>query len=1180
MNIFKKCKVLRKIGFTLLITVFLAEIFTNCFVMEAHAASTSSVSIAGVSLPSDSDLANQMESLGLSSEEPVRYSASGKEIDKTKNPLGADNTVVNRTYQLAYTYRNSKDGKDMLNTYDSFGSGNVNLFQGPSSYTYSTSIAASASSASGSFSACHRCLAAVDTDGNGTQEVANVGYVISGNSIKLQLFISDYNSLVKSGSSTVPATSKIYTVAELKSYPGSNGLKYTNDSLKCTAGDFDHDGIDEIAIATDKSIYVCRATMTSFKVESTATGTAIEDIEALDSNGDCYPELLAVQWSGAYINLVIYNGTDVSKQAVTIPLSTGGVYFTTATVDIGDLLGDGDNTIVIGGRIRSGQSSFAGISYIKYHADTESYDKSLTKIYNMLSGSKTGFQAVNGDLQVKCVNLATKVEGTPEYVVLGGYIFQYDAANDIFTRQAIATYKEISDGVSENSAKKSEDNITDVNYTKDDTWILQTIVGNFDGNNEGKEQILMLHYNDWQGEDVVYVTQCVMKSDGTIASYLTEVSRDTEDSGLNYPSICPVDVYNHSTKMTFLPKLSYLEYSNPVIISVLGATPYYSELEDQTPMLGNVGTTFGTGTEEESSSSNGVTASVGVSFGFEQGLSVFGVQIIKTTFETEITNTFKASWGSSTSISKNISYTNYFTDDAVVLTVVPYDVYIYQSTAWNSSKKRYETGKVVVKIPYDMLTTMLTVEDYNKAAHDIKNAPLISSDVLKHTIGDPRTYPTASKGLSNVKDKGVLMNGSSDSSSLIGCGIGNSSIEQSITTSSSTSKSFDYELNVTVSSSVAVAGVSAGASVGAGYDTEVSFTSTKSTTRTGSVCSVPSGYGQYQFKWAMAAYNYNLELEEGNDTQEIFVINYICAPVSSSYPPKVPAGLSVSSQDLNYNLLKWNASDGASGYNVLRSTSQDGIYDTVAVLRGKSTNTYTDSTITAGQTYYYEIQAYNGAIAVPTAPLAANSLYVTDMQIKTQPKLSYSEYDKLDLTALIVSLVLSNQSTRQVSYGSFGDYSMITSLENGLELGADDSGTTITVKYTPANVSANTNALAVKSGGAYPVEMTVKFTVGSTSGATVLETGKQLTAAITMANKQSDTIQAVAVTALYNKYGTMVQCVSKNVSINAGSTANCSNSLTLPSDISGYTAKVFIWDGTSISSSGLTPLSEVVQIPD
>ncbi|HVU18608.1 MAG TPA: malectin domain-containing carbohydrate-binding protein [Candidatus Didemnitutus sp.] len=75
--------------------------------------------------------------------------------------------------------------------------------------------------------------------------------------------------------------------------------------------------------------------------------------------------------------------------------------------------------------------------------------------------------------------------------------------------------------------------------------------------------------------------------------------------------------------------------------------------------------------------------------------------------------------------------------------------------------------------------------------------------------------------------------------------------------------------------------------------------------------------------------------------------------------------------------LSWNASQGATSYNLYRSTSAGGEGST-AYVSGLTATTYTDSSVTAGTTYYYKVAAVNAAGSsaqsneASAAPISAN----------------------------------------------------------------------------------------------------------------------------------------------------------------------------------------------------------------
>ncbi len=85
-------------------------------------------------------------------------------------------------------------------------------------------------------------------------------------------------------------------------------------------------------------------------------------------------------------------------------------------------------------------------------------------------------------------------------------------------------------------------------------------------------------------------------------------------------------------------------------------------------------------------------------------------------------------------------------------------------------------------------------------------------------------------------------------------------------------------------------------------------------------------------------------------------------------PPPVPTGLTAMSSDVQV-LLSWNASTGATSYNVGRSTTSGGPYTTIAT---GSDISYTDTTVSNGTTYYYVVSASaSGATSANSAQVSA-----------------------------------------------------------------------------------------------------------------------------------------------------------------------------------------------------------------
>jgi fibronectin type 3 domain-containing protein len=72
-------------------------------------------------------------------------------------------------------------------------------------------------------------------------------------------------------------------------------------------------------------------------------------------------------------------------------------------------------------------------------------------------------------------------------------------------------------------------------------------------------------------------------------------------------------------------------------------------------------------------------------------------------------------------------------------------------------------------------------------------------------------------------------------------------------------------------------------------------------------------------------------------------------------PPPKPSGLKATPGNAQVALI-WTASSGATSYRVKRATVSDGPYTVIA---SPTTNSYTNTGLTNGTTYYYVVSAVN-----------------------------------------------------------------------------------------------------------------------------------------------------------------------------------------------------------------------------
>jgi hypothetical protein len=92
--------------------------------------------------------------------------------------------------------------------------------------------------------------------------------------------------------------------------------------------------------------------------------------------------------------------------------------------------------------------------------------------------------------------------------------------------------------------------------------------------------------------------------------------------------------------------------------------------------------------------------------------------------------------------------------------------------------------------------------------------------------------------------------------------------------------------------------------------------------------------------------------ESGNSNQAS------ATPQNAQTPPPAPTGLTANPGDAQVS-LSWNASSGATSYNVKRSTTSGGPYTTIAT--GVTSTSFTNTGLTNGTTFFYVVSAVNAA---------------------------------------------------------------------------------------------------------------------------------------------------------------------------------------------------------------------------
>lgn len=1156
-----------------------------------------------------------VEALGFSTDQPERYTPGGQLVDRTKSPFGVNkvtkygvnqlmvnlnlqNSLYEASFPLGSTFRDAK--QSLIQDIQDNGTPVLDL----------NNIG-------------ERVSVAADTDGDGKDEVVNV-FLASG---KVGLSITQYVDNTAPGY-TKKAVTKTYPNVRWDTGIFSNTMPSLNDKYRfmyAVSGDFDHDGKDEVAIGYRDSIVLCRITTTELTILSSLQlnnnsanyramaengnfsgrfkNRTVNGMLAADLDDDGFKELFVTAGSSyvskatedtdedindyekgdrSYLMIFRYT-TDVStlsEPTVELTASAGenAVYIDNPGMDIGDIFGDGEKELVIGGRLFGRKdNNNVGLIALHYDPESDSYQTGLkdNRLYTFVSDE---FKAVQNKLGVKCVNFDPAA--FMSFVVFGGFIYKYNPETDAFDKQIINSTN--SSGLKVNSEAKSKNNLTNTNVSKDKTYILDMVAGNFNEltlENIGKdtsEQLVVLHHNEWYDSRRIYVTTVSM-TDGVLYADMRQVANNKNNG--YYFSICAPDIYDRGLQMEFLPGESEFIFSDPVVVSVLAATPYYEELMDEYEAIGNAKTLFGTEKSKSSSQSHGLSVSASFICGYEFSLNLFYGNISQAAWELEVSNEFTATFENYSSVTKSILYENYYNQNAVIVSAIPYDCYYFQVT-------NTETGaseKTMIMVPFSPVTRIMSFSAYKKVADTISVIPKVD-DVFSHRVGDPRTYPSVAAGLSNVEDAEIQLGISGDDyGNFVGVGVGNNVTEQGISITQGKSRTLENKLEVKFTMTAGAGGVYVGGSAALGYTYSSTKSNEETTMYSGSVSGLPEDRESYSYKWSLAAYPYDLTV--GDSTQRCMVIGYLCRPVGANYPPAPVQNFRVDKRSATEVTLKWDAPETAgvqakglpSGYILYRDDSGEGDYTQIATISGRNNVTYTDYEAT-GDACSYMIIAMNTRYSTPVT-LEVPRIRVAEIAVKTAPRLSYADGEELDLSDLAVTLTYEDESSQDLAFADFGE-NFIVSVADGSALNTAQQGTQLTVTYVPDGITLNAGTLEVSAEAAYDISLTASFTVGNTNNATALEAGKSVSASASLSNNTGTAQQVLVILALYSDKGTMVASSVKAVNVAAGGTASAAftSVFTVPAAVTGYTVKLFAWDGTSISDTRQIPKSNVMTL--
>lgn len=569
--------------------------------------------------------------------------------------------------------------------------------------------------------------------------------------------------------------------------------------------------------------------------------------------------------------------------------------------------------------------------------------------------------------------------GTVPYIVIRGQIFKYN--NGKLDAAQIET-----DGVN--------------NVLKDRKIINQPIVGNFDGNAAGREQILFTlssgdgkavniggyYYKPSDYEDSKATGS--YQSTGKGKSAMNDISNDSGEGlrscrwGMNAWSIAEIalaapDIDSDGIIADYQGK--EYAYNDPQVLAVMEAPPYFEDIE-----YSNAGETAISFSKGSGSSIGTSTANrIGTYVSFSQDFSIGGiVDLGGFEFETA----FEAEWNNSIEIEQRFIMTNSFSaeqaESAVVLICIPVTIYHYNTTSADGSRSTMDI--TVADAP---TYKTIPLSEYNAAAAQ-RGDPEIGSDIIASTAGQPSTYRSTTTGLKNAVTTSKGTNGG-----WFATESGESSKSQSVQFETSQTTTKELTFNIDAKGGGGLGGFKFGLSGGSSSGSSASSISTEGIERSGTVHDLPTGTTGYSFQWQFVGWE--TTLTTGGLSYNVPVLSYLVANVKQ--PPSKPQNLEATEVTTNSVTLEWESGfTTAAQYQVYRympnntSGTKYALLGTVSGLAADKDGKYTltDTKVQPSTQYQYVLKSVgtDGTSTDYTEPLAVTTLATGDKpNITKQP---------------------------------------------------------------------------------------------------------------------------------------------------------------------------------------------------
>lgn len=735
-------------------------------------------------------------------------------------------------------------------------------------------------------------VATGDWDGDGTAEIAV--YVAENGNARVDIFKYQKTSL--SGASDwldMANWDRVWT------HVLSNTAKETPNMVSLASGDFNRDGIDDLAISSGRLVF--RSTVSQNEIDASSA---------------------VILWGATNDMLQSYIPVDLNEK------NLGSL--TRVSLTTGDLDGDGYKELIATGQPISDVRSSADPSYsgnTTRSITTYLYDSDMGLVINYSGlqkpldgktvtlkvdeGTSTGWQSANGFdgtynsyVGMRTNAAAFRPQGSDyTYLYLDSCLYQYVEGQ---LNLMISLDDESYDG--ENTLGG------DGYWGIDGEMYMEYGVVAADINGKGYDTLLTSFYHYRSGENTSEKHRASFgtlyaDSDGVLD---TQIAGNSSSSAtLNTVALAMADVDVDTVIIKYTGE-HYLTYSDPKVYAVIAAAPYFEDIDEVTGYnyAWQNSTSYSRISGDIRSDSTFVDLEVG---GWvDSDIKVGGGKVV-TTFSALYTLEWTEEKVKTTEY--NMVFETEGGEDAVAFYSIPTENYVYAVYTPDGNGGYIET-KDIISNAFAASYQTLSLDYYESIQGNYSKLPKIKGVALESTPGDPSSYPSSARGYDVVKQW-------NDKTSAVS--FGNGSVSQEITVTEEEGDSYnmgaaidfelgggaEFESTLTQSEVDMTGGLKFSLNPGDGWaDFDITGNS-----YTGTVANMPEQFRDYGyfFNWRLFVYNYKFK-----DGTSIPVVSYVVSDVSA--PPSLPEdfGQDFDRTTSDKNVLTWTYDDTFSKFNIYK----------------------------------------------------------------------------------------------------------------------------------------------------------------------------------------------------------------------------------------------------------------------